>query len=213
MFWCKNVCDFKAAKNTEKCCEKIYLDHRVNSEIVNIKTQIEQIVSDLGLPISSGGSHDDYLCCMASGLIQFVCIRESRENYRSITTDRIQIHPGSNMFRQDPLYIVAGEIVRTSRMFAMSVSPLTKNILNRLPGNIYFQLHGGSKNNKKDKFDKALLNKGVLQNNDKFEGRKERQSNFIPNKNLDNDNTICFGQEVCEIRKVKGKKTIILNWL
>ena len=31
-------------------------------EIVRIKEQLELIVSDLGMPISGGGSIDDYLC-------------------------------------------------------------------------------------------------------------------------------------------------------
>jgi len=36
------------------------------------------------------------------------------------------------MFRTDPMYIVAGEIVRTSRMYAMSVSPLSEETLEKL---------------------------------------------------------------------------------
>jgi hypothetical protein len=101
-------------------------------EIFNIKEQLEQIVTRLGIPISSGGSFDDYLCCVAAGMIQFVCVRNGKDNYRSLTEDYIRIHPGSSMFRANPLYIVAGEIVRTSRMFAMSVSPLTKSLLERI---------------------------------------------------------------------------------
>jgi ATP-dependent helicase HrpA len=36
------------------------------------------------------------------------------------------------MFRENPPYIVAGEIVRTSRMYARSVSPLRKQLLTRI---------------------------------------------------------------------------------
>jgi hypothetical protein len=36
------------------------------------------------------------------------------------------------MFRSSPQYIVAGEIVRTSRMYAMSVSPLPREIVAKL---------------------------------------------------------------------------------
>ncbi|HET6449817.1 MAG TPA: oligonucleotide/oligosaccharide-binding-fold domain-containing protein, partial [Spirochaetia bacterium] len=41
-------------------------------------------------------------------------------------------HPGSLMFRETPAYIVAGEIVRTSRMYARSVSPLRRQMLGRI---------------------------------------------------------------------------------
>lgn len=120
------------AKNKTRFCQKSYLDERVMAEIVNIKEQLEQIVGSLGIPVTGGGHPDDYLTCIAAGMIQFVCIREKKESYQSLTAEHIQIHPGSCMFRTDPLYIVAGEIVRTSRMFAMSVSPLTKAVLSRL---------------------------------------------------------------------------------
>ena len=67
------------------------------AEIANIKVQLEQIVSDLGIPVLSGGSMDDYLTCVATGMIQFVCVRERRENYKSLTAENIQIHPGSSI--------------------------------------------------------------------------------------------------------------------
>jgi hypothetical protein len=36
------------------------------------------------------------------------------------------------MYKENPPYIVAGEIVRTTRMYAMSVSPLRKDMLSRI---------------------------------------------------------------------------------
>lgn len=92
-------------------------------EITRIKEQIELIVSGLGVPIGSGGSSDDYLCAVSRGLIQFVCAREERGLFRTLMGERVQIHPSSVMFKENPDFIVAGEIVRTTRMYAMSVSP------------------------------------------------------------------------------------------
>ncbi len=132
---------YLSMKNPERFCQNNYLDEKVMSEIHNIKNQLEEEVSMLGIPVTGGGSMDDYLCCIASGMIQFVCIREGRENYKSLTAEHIQIHPGSSMFRKDPLFIVAGEIVRTSRMFAMSVSPLTKTLLARISPDLEARLN------------------------------------------------------------------------
>jgi ATP-dependent helicase HrpA len=123
---------FKAARDAGRWCEQSYLDERTLLEIVRIKEQLELIVSDLGVPISGGGSIDDYLCCVGRGLIQFVCVRQDRGLFRSLTAEKIQIHPGSVMYRENPPYIVAGEIVRTTRMYAMSVSPLRKDMLARI---------------------------------------------------------------------------------
>jgi ATP-dependent helicase HrpA len=123
---------FRAAGDGGRWCERNYLDERTMLEIVRIKEQLELIVSDLGVPISGGGSADDYLCCVARGLIQFVCVRQDRGLFRSLTAEKIQIHPGSVMYKENPQYIVAGEVVRTTRMYAMSVSPLRKDMLARI---------------------------------------------------------------------------------
>ncbi|MDR2133625.1 MAG: ATP-dependent RNA helicase, partial [Treponema sp.] len=145
---------FKAygdSTNKSRFCGRNYLDERTMAEIVNVVAQLEDILASMKIPVLEGGSVDDYLCCIGQGMIQFVCVREggtadrrSRGDsrgtrrdgtYRSLTADRITIHPGSVMFRMDPRYIVAGEIVRTSRMYAMSVSPLSREVLERIsPG-------------------------------------------------------------------------------
>ena len=129
---------YKQSDNKEKFCKKNYLDERVMAEIDNINYQLTQIVSDMNIPIVQGkGSFNDYLCCIACGMIQFVCIRTGRESYHSLTADHICIHPGSVIFKQNPVFIVAGEIVRTSRIFAMSVSPLTKPMLDIINPSMY----------------------------------------------------------------------------
>ena len=180
---------FTASTNQEKFCSHYYLDYRVMCEIVNIKEQLEEIVSGMGIPLSSGGNPDNYLICIACGMIQFVCIREGKENYRSLTCEHIQIHPGSSLFKSDPLYIVAGEIVRTSRMFAMSVSPLSKKILDAIDPLLEGKLNG----NKKQKTD--------------FSKGKNKAS-----EKPDLSNKVKIGNEYFDMMKVKGKKTVILPY-
>ena len=120
---------YMQAENQKKFCDRFYLDGRIMAEIANIKEQLELIVSDMGVPILSGGKPADYLTAVARGMIQFVCAAQGRDVYRSLTTEKISIHPGSCMYKEHQAFIVAGEIVRTSRMYAMSVSPLSKDIV------------------------------------------------------------------------------------
>ena len=123
---------FGEAKNKAKFSERNYLDERTLLEIVRIKEQIELIVNGLGVPIAAGGSTEDYLCAVSRGLIQFVCARQERGLFRTLMAERVQIHPSSVMFKENPDFIVAGEIVRTTRMYAMSVSPLQRRMLARI---------------------------------------------------------------------------------
>jgi ATP-dependent helicase HrpA len=198
---------YEGASNKVKFCKSSYLDERVMAEIENIDIQLTQIVNEMQIPVTGGGSMNNFLCCIASGMIQFVCVREGRDNYRSLTADHICIHPGSSMFRQDPLYIVAGEIVRTSRMFAMSVSPLTKTLLDQIdPG-----LRDGLENKR---------SKHVLSPRDSmpsFESETKKEKTVINEKNAkenktQNSEVYAFAGMLFEVKKIKGKKTVFLPW-
>jgi len=123
---------YMEARDKSQFCADYYLDERTMGEIANIKEQLQEIISGMGIPILSGGPVSSYLCSISKGLIQYVCVRDKRFSYRSLTAERIMIHPGSVMFKETPRYIVAGEIVRTSKLFARSVSPLEKSWLHQI---------------------------------------------------------------------------------
>lgn len=164
-------------------CDDYYLDSRTMNMIVSIKEQLESIISEMGIPIGSGGSHKHLLCSISAGLIQFVCVRAGRSAYRSLTAVQIHIHPGSVMFRESPEYIVAGEIVKTSRMFARSVSTLKKEWLSEIS---------------------SELNELTL---------TKESSVKKKNKLKDMSNSININNIVFELVPFKGKKKIaILPW-
>jgi ATP-dependent helicase HrpA len=174
---------FTKSGNKSRFCESHYLDLRTMNEILNIKGQLEEIVSTIGVPIGSGGPWDDYLCAVSRGLIQFVCERTGKGIYRSLTADRIQIHPGSLMFRENPPYIVAGEIVRTSRMYARSVSPLKRQMLATISATLH-----------------AAFVRGVP-----VAAEKE--------KPRDTTNQIKIGTQSFPVRMIKGgRKMVTMEW-
>ena len=195
---------FKSAKNKTKFCERNYLDERIMLEIENIDLQLQEIVSAMKIPLTGGGSRTDYLCCIGAGMIQFVCVRAGRDNYRSVTADHICIHPGSVMFRQDPLYIVAGEIVRTSRMFAMSVSPLTKSVLEQISPSLPEQLENG-------KGSKGRLEK-LSKDYEELAGKKKGKFEKEIGKLKKDEDIISFGGEIFAVKKVKGKRQAFLPY-
>lgn len=193
----------KCTDNEQKeiFCKKNYLDERIMREIENINLQLKDIVFHLQIPVVSGGDKSQYLACICAGMIQFVCVRKKKEQYQSLTCDNIFIHPGSVMFKQDPLYIVAGEIVRTSRMYAMSVSPLTKGILAMVQSDLQEKLENtrGKKSLEiqADEYDQHISKKKREKEGKKEETRKD-------------DNTLSFGGIPFPIKMVKGKKQVQL---
>lgn len=121
----RSYTSLKDEKSREKFCTSHFLDKQTMDEIVHIKAQLEDIVSDMGVPITSSRfSMKEYLICLASGLRQYICIRTGGYSYHSVTASEIYIHPGSSWFVTRPDFILAGEIVQTKKMYARSVSPL-----------------------------------------------------------------------------------------
>lgn len=198
---------YQQQKSREQFCKKNYLDEKVMAEIENIVLQLSDIVSAQQIPITGGGPMDDYLCCIASGMIQFVCVREGRENFRTLTADHISIHPGSNMFRTDPMYIVAGEIVRTSRMFAMSVSPLTKGMLAKIDPSLEKELNILKKS--KDK-SRSLSSGFEYEAKGSFKEEYEKADRKKSKEKDKHTNEIKIGSSVFSVKKVKGKQLVIL---
>ncbi len=185
---------YKSAPDKKKFSDTRYLDPRTMAEIANVNDQLTEIVSDMGIPISSGGSMADYLTAIGRGLIQFVCIHAGKGVYQSLTAERIQIHPGSDMFRETPPFIVAGEIVRTSRTWARSVSPLQREILRDISDDLYRQL-------------RETLNKGRRKG-----GRPETEAS-LPQKDRDTTWQIQIGGTPFKLLPYKGKKKIaVLPW-
>jgi RNA helicase HrpA len=200
---------YQSMENQSRFCQNNFLDEKVMIEISSIKKQLEEEINGLGIPITGGGNMDNYLCCIAAGMIQFVCIRDGKENYRSLTQEHISIHPGSGMFRTAPLFIVAGEIVRTSRMFAMSVSPLTKALLNKIDPALEKELIKARGEGGKSLTGNLEYRGSTFKNLKSKVGRDDRRFGGKLEKSKD-ENVLSLGGELFDIIKVKGKKIAVL---
>jgi len=208
---------YNSSTNKAKFCDKNYLDDRAMAEIVNVTAQLEEILAAMKIPVHYRAKQllqneiDDYLCCIGRGMIQFVCVREGQTAvkttsegshntrgkncfYRSLTENKIIIHPGSVMFRTDPPFIVAGEIVRTSRMYAMSVSPISKAVLQRLSEHLQTKREG--------------IRLDIFDDYKDYAEHKQTKTKRI----RDFTNNIKIHSEIFEIVTIKGKKTVLLPW-
>ncbi len=178
-------------RERERFCKQFFLEYQTTEEIVNIVMQLEEIISDLKIPVSRGGSIHDYLCAVSKGLIQFVCVRAGRGVYRSLTAERIYIHPGSFMFKEAPYYIVAGEIVKTSRMFARSVSVLRREWIQEIYPDFISQISS-------DTVSKKRTNKGKIPKDHEKIISQSGTSRII------------LYHDIYEIIPYKGKKKLIV---
>jgi len=114
----------------EDFCRNNYLDFQGMEEIVHVTAQLCDITREAGIPVTT---YDEpygeefahkILTCLCPGLVQYICVRKKSSIYKTLTADEIFIHPGSAWFRNPPNFILAGEIVLTTKLYARTVSPL-----------------------------------------------------------------------------------------
>ncbi len=199
---------FVKAQDRESFCSQFYLDYKGMNEIFNVKCQLSEIVSDTGIPITGGGDLTRYLCAVSKGLLHFVCRRTGKSNYSSLAAYGIKIHPGSVMYRQRPEYIVAGEIMRTSQMYAMSVSPLTPELIRQISGDLdrTFVRKGG-KPKKKVLQDRDYTN-FVKIGDERFEieyGKKKKKIAVLPFEKIQSTLSSMDMSSLQDYRGMKGR--------
>jgi ATP-dependent helicase HrpA len=77
---------------------------------------------------------------LMTGFLSNVCIRDDagggKFDYRGIRGNRVSIFPGSALFKKPPKWIVAGEIVQTTRLYARTLAKIEQEWIEELAGHI-----------------------------------------------------------------------------
>ncbi|HPP03872.1 MAG TPA: ATP-dependent RNA helicase [Spirochaetota bacterium] len=130
--WINIFFKYTKSKNKEEFCKEYYLDTRTMNEIVNIHSQLSNMVLEKGYNIGKKIDYDDILVCLCSGLKQYLCLRDKKKGsnaYHSATEKSIRIHPGSFLFGENPDWLVGGEIVNTGRTYIRTGAMISEKLI------------------------------------------------------------------------------------
>ncbi len=129
---------FHATENEREWCRRHFVSHTRMREWVDTWLQLQELAEEAGLldeeiPTPPGSTEPPRELparlhrALLVGLIANTCCREEahkHSTYRGFRTSGIALHPGSVLFRSAPRWIVAGEIVQTTRTYARMVVPI-----------------------------------------------------------------------------------------
>ncbi|MCQ2397971.1 MAG: ATP-dependent RNA helicase [Sphaerochaetaceae bacterium] len=171
-FLYRKYCELADMKQKEKFCSENYLDVQCMEEIVHVVNQLIEITNEMGVFVpdvtvsNSPSFAERCMKCLAAGLVQYVCIHRKKNTYRTLNTNEIYIHPGSAWFRNPPPYILAGEIVLTTKMYARTVSPMKQSWIDSIKPGLTHQLSDlvkkSEKTGEKDVKNKAHTKTGTV---------------------------------------------------
>jgi ATP-dependent helicase HrpA len=107
-------------------CKDHFLSYRRMREWAEIHEQIQEIVNEGGrfhinaAPAAYDGIHR----AIVSGYLSNVALRKERNLYLGTRGRQAVIHPGSGLFQKGGSWIVAAELVQTTRLYARTVATI-----------------------------------------------------------------------------------------
>ncbi|MFA5853465.1 MAG: helicase-related protein [Patescibacteria group bacterium] len=125
---------YRNSKEQRAFAFKNFLHARAIEDILATEDQICGLLRKFGIDISEGRDRLSISKSVASGLVSRLLVHNGgmAHSYQNASHDEIFIHPGSSLFKQDPPYLVAVEIVETTKVYARMLQAVTQPMLREL---------------------------------------------------------------------------------
>lgn len=111
------------AKNPEGFAKEHYLDKDVMAFVKKAHGQLRDIATGMNIPILSGGDATLVVRSVAAGYAHQILKQHGRA-YEGMGEELISIHPSSSLFGARAPYVVAADVVVSTRPYARNVSAL-----------------------------------------------------------------------------------------
>ncbi len=125
---------FCAAPDADAFCRTHFVDGDTLRFVTRAHQQLCDIAAEHGAAVSVGpGEPQQVLRCVASGFAHNLLRRQHHATtYETLGGVRVALHPSSCLFRRPPAYVVATELMHSSRVYAFHVSAIDPDWLAEL---------------------------------------------------------------------------------
>ncbi|RTE87800.1 ATP-dependent RNA helicase HrpA [Lysobacter sp. N42] len=108
-----------------KRCKQEFIHYLRVREWQDLYSQLRMSVRELGLPLSEEEGVPDHIHqALLSGLLSQIGTKSEQHEYLGARQTKFFVFPGSALFKSQPKWIMAGELVETSRLYARSVAKI-----------------------------------------------------------------------------------------
>jgi ATP-dependent helicase HrpA len=146
----------------KKLCQKSFLSWMRMREWRDIHRQLTLICRDQKMAFNrDAASYEALHKAILAGLLGQVAVKVEKKEYLATRNRKLMIFPGSKVAKTGPKWIVATEIVETSRVFARMVAAIQPEWLEPLAGHVvkrsYFEPHWEQKRAQVMGYEKVTL--------------------------------------------------------
>jgi ATP-dependent helicase HrpA len=120
-----------------KVCRQNFLSFNRLREWLDVHRQLRQLADEAGLKLKP--RRDDYDAihrALLSGLLSNVALRTDQYEYTGAGRVKFYLWPGSGVFATEPKWIVAAELVETTRRYARTVARIEPRWIEPLAGHL-----------------------------------------------------------------------------
>jgi ATP-dependent helicase HrpA len=142
-------------------CEKNFLSFLRMREWQDVHRQLHQLVREMGFPILSGRDDAALHKALLTGYLGNIGMKLDDRLYVGARNVKMNVFPGSVLFKKRPAFVMAAEIVETGRLYARTVAkiepewiePLAEHLVERR----YFEPHWDKSRGQVVGFEKVTL--------------------------------------------------------
>ncbi len=133
----------RTSSQFRKMCREDLLNYKRLREWQDVHRQLRDVVRELGLTINRRAASPDVVhLSLLAGLLSQVGKKDPEGyEYRGARGSRFYISPGSALFKRAPQWVMAAELVETTRLWAHEVAPIAMEWIERLGGHLLQRSH------------------------------------------------------------------------
>ena len=144
-------------------CRDHFLSYRRMREWMDVHEEIRTILDELGnfTPNAEPATYDAIHRSVLSGYLSHIALRKEKNTYLGSRNRQVTVFPGSGLFNKGGGWIVAAEIVQTSRLFARTAADIQPEWIEEIGGHLcrstYSEPHWERKAGQVTAFEKVTL--------------------------------------------------------
>jgi len=119
-----------------RMCRAEYLNYLRVREWQDLYGQLRQVLQDMGVKLNHDEAPPEQIHrSVLAGLLSHIGVRDSeRRDYTGARNSRFAIFPGSGLARRQPEWVMAAELVETTRLWARRVARIEPEWVEKLAG-------------------------------------------------------------------------------
>ena len=108
-----------------KLCQQNFLSYMRIREWRDVYKQLSELLSEIGIHKNpEPASYDNIHCALLSGLLSHIAVKTDDREYTGARGIKLNIFPGSHQFSKCPKWIMAAELIETTRLYARTVASI-----------------------------------------------------------------------------------------